>query len=204
MKNTAVVGALLTLWAGALLAGFAFLMDYSHAAGPAADAGPHWPDSAGITPSEGQGALVLFAHPRCPCTRATLGEFERLLRHVRGDVEAHVVFLRPEGRGQAWVEASDLWQRAAGWPYAQVHVDPSGQEARRFGAYTSGQVLYYDAEGRLRFDGGITASRGHEGQNKGRQALHQLITTGAASTHSTPVFGCALYSSASSSASSWD
>jgi hypothetical protein len=42
------------------------------------------------------------------------------------------------------------------------------------------------------FKGGITASRGHSGDNLGRDAVIDLVTSGVASASSTPVFGCSL------------
>jgi len=41
--------------------------------------------------------------------------------------------------------------------------DESGTLSDQFGAMTSGQTFAFDRAGRLRFSGGITASRGHEG-----------------------------------------
>lgn len=63
--------------------------------------------------------------------------------------------------------------------------NPEVQIVRRFGAYTSGQVMLYDTDRRLAFNGGITGSRGHEGNNKGRQAITDWIDTGHAERAST-------------------
>ena len=43
------------------------------------------------------------------------------------------------------------------------------------GATTSGHVLLYDAGGVLRFAGGITDGRGHEGDNAGLDAALALL-----------------------------
>ncbi len=184
--------ALLAGWAVSVVVGFVVLMDYQNAPGRPAEPPAQWPVSSALDADDGaRGTLVLFAHPRCPCTRATLGELERLLRHAQDRVATYVVFVQPEGYDRAWVR-DHLWHRAAAMAAVQPVRDERGVEAQRFGAFTSGQVLYYDAQGRLRFAGGITGSRGHEGDNKGRQALQQLIQTGAADRASTFVFGCAL------------
>jgi len=151
-------------WALAVAAGFVVLMDYQNAPGTPADAPSSWPSETSLQRVSSKGALIVFAHPRCSCTRATMGELARLMRHVQDHVVTHVVFVQPEGYDRA----------------------------RRFGAFTSGQVLYYDADKQLRFAGGITGSRGHEGNNKGRQALRDLILTGTAPRASSFVFGCAL------------
>jgi hypothetical protein len=70
--------------------------------------------------------------------------------------------------------------------------DPDGEEARRFGASTSGQTLLYSGKGRLLFNGGITASRGHIGPNDGWDAVVSLLQTGTAKHQTTPVFGCSM------------
>lgn len=189
-----LIGVLLSGWAAVIALGFVVLIDYQNAPGQPAAPPADWPTSSALDPGPtSRGTIVvLFAHPRCPCTRATLGELERLLRHVRGKVAVHAVFVRPKAYDRAWVQ-DDLWQRAAAMPHVQVTQDTGGEEARRFGAFTSGQVLYYDAHRQLQFAGGITGSRGHEGNNKGRQALLQWIRHGRAERSSTFVFGCALH-----------
>jgi hypothetical protein len=48
------------------------------------------------------------------------------------------------------------------------------------------------------FSGGITASRGHEGDNAGRAAIEQLVRHERADRLSTWVFGCALFAPAAS------
>ena len=75
-----------------------------------------------------------------------------------------------------------------------VRVDPEGVEARRFGSQTSGQIMLYDADGQLLFSGGITAARGHSGDNAGRNAILSLLTSGSSEQRGTPVFGCPLFS----------
>jgi hypothetical protein len=73
-------------------------------------------------------------------------------------------------------------------------VDPGGAIARRLGAHTSGQVLVYGRAGELVFQGGLTAARGHEGANRGRDAIRRLVETGAPTEPETAVFGCPLAS----------
>ena len=75
----------------------------------------------------------------------------------------------------------------------QTCLDEGGVEASRFGAATSGQAILYDGDGRLVFSGGITAARGHFGDNAGSQALARLLIDGMPSRPHTPVFGCALF-----------
>jgi hypothetical protein len=187
-----VVQAVLLLgWAGCIALGFVVLMGYQNAPGRAAEPPPAWPEASSLQPADGRGTLVVFAHPHCPCTRATMGELERVLRYVQDAVTTYVLFVQPDGYSDDWVR-DDLWKRAVAMPGVTPVQDPSGVETSRFGAFTSGQVLYFDADAQLRFAGGITGSRGHEGNNKGRQALLRWIQEGHADRASTFVFGCAL------------
>lgn len=114
------------------------------------------------------------------------------MTQAQGRVTAYVLFVKPSGSTENW-EKTDLWQSAASIPGVSVVVD-DGAEAFRFHAMTSGQTALYDAEGQLLFSGGITASRGHSGDNAGRSAIVSLLNTGDAEQTVTSVFGCPLYS----------
>lgn len=189
------IGLLALGWVVGVAVGFVVLVDYQNAPGPPAEAPDVWPAETTLQRASSKGTLVVFAHPKCPCTQATMGELERLLRHVQDRVVAHVVFVQPVDYDRDWVE-DELWHRAMALPGVVQHRDARGEEARRFGAFTSGQVLYYEADGQLQFSGGITSARGHEGNNKGRRVLTDLIMTGTAPRTSSFVFGCALQDAA--------
>jgi glyoxylase-like metal-dependent hydrolase (beta-lactamase superfamily II) len=102
-----------------------------------------------------------------------------------------VLFYRPRQFPAGW-ERTDLWRSAAAIPGVTVLVDPDGLEAERFGAKTSGHVLVYDSAGRLLFSGGITGSRGHEGDNDGSDSVLRLLTHGPPPRRHTLVFGCPI------------
>ena len=65
-------------------------------------------------------------------------------------------------------------------------------EAERFGAETSGHTFLFDPSGRLLFNGGITASRGHSGDNAGESSIVSLINNHTAKIGQTFVFGCSF------------
>lgn len=109
-----------------------------------------------------------------------------------GHVAAHVFFLNPEKLPDEWTR-TDLWKNAAAIPGVTVHADRDGREARLFGAESSGQVVLYNSQGKLLFAGGITASRGHAGDNAGEDAIVTMLTGKSSTTQSTPVFGCGLF-----------
>jgi hypothetical protein len=136
--------------------------------------------------------LMMFLHPRCPCSRASLRELDRLLGAAPKALTAIVVMIEPPGAGQGWAE-TDLLASAKAIAGVRVIVDERGQIAERFGARTSGEVGLYDEQGRLLFQGGITPARGHEGDSLGREAILLLVRHQPAGSCS-PAFGCPLVS----------
>jgi hypothetical protein len=171
--------------------GLARLWTYAESAGPSAKAPRSWPAATRVERHPSRSTLVMFVHPQCACTRATLGELAILMRSVHGRLAVRVLVYRPSGAEPGW-EHTDLWDAAAAIPDVVVSSDQDAIEATRFGAYVSGQALLYDTRGRLEFSGGLTFARGHSGENEGLRAVRSLLLTGTASTRTTPVFGCLL------------
>jgi hypothetical protein len=136
--------------------------------------------------------LVFLAHPQCTCTRASLNQLAEVLARSPKAPKTYVVFLKPAAFSAGW-EKTDLWDRAAALPAVTVLRDDDGVEAQRFGVETSGQTLLYNARGEVIFSGGITGSRGHEGDNASAAALTALLAHGAADRTWTSVFGCPLF-----------
>ncbi len=182
------------LWFCAMLTGMGLLWRYAQTPGLAALVRASWPAGATIDRAETGDTLVMFCHPRCPCTRASLTELERIVAKSEGGITPWIVFYKPGGADSSWQE-TDLWRSASAIPGAHLMVDESGAEARLFGATTSGQTFLYDRAGRLLFDGGITSARGHEGDNAGESAIVQLANEGEALCHTTPVYGCPIVES---------
>jgi hypothetical protein len=136
-----------------------------------------------------------MAHPQCSCTAATLAELAEILARAHSRPTTYVVFLKPQGFTNDWVDG-DLWQTAKRLPDVTVVRDDDGFEAVRFGAATSGQTFLYDDHGTLIFSGGITGARAHPGDNLGRQTLVALLNRDRPSGGSgTNVFGCPLFNS---------
>jgi hypothetical protein len=175
---------------GVALAG---VTEYASRPGAAAAAAPtSWPTASHLARTPGRGTLVMVAHTKCACTRASLSELARLMSHAGDRVEAIVVFVGPSQPNAVL----DLRATARAIPGVRVVEDES--EAHVFGAATSGQVLLYDASGTLVFRGGITSARGHEGSSVGGETVRHFATAGASSSATTTttaseVFGCALF-----------
>jgi hypothetical protein len=167
------------------------LVMYANSAGPALQVPPQWPLDTKIRLSERGATLILFAHPRCPCTRASLGELEKIVARCQGSVTPWVVFFKPAGSDESW-DQTDLRKTAAAIPGVHVVSDLDGVEARCFNAITSGQTLLYNDQGELLFTGGITSARGHAGDNAGASAIESHLTDTVPTLGQTPVFGCPI------------
>jgi len=174
-----------------VIAGFSILLRYEGLPGRSGSGLVHWPVDAPVELDRSRPTLLLFAHPQCPCTRATLGELDRIAARCRGRMRAVVFILSEPELGDPWTH-STLWSQAAGIPGVDVRADLHGAIARRFGVCTSGHVLVYATDGRLLFQGGITDSRGHAGDNPGEDSVVRAILEGATKLVSTPVYGCSL------------
>ena len=182
---------LAVVWTCATAAGMWFLWRYAFTAGVAADAPVRWPGEGLVKLNPLGPTLVMFAHPHCPCTRASMAELERILAKSPGEVKPWIVFYKPADADDTW-EKTDLCRWAEEIPGAQIVFDADGAEAHRFAAATSGEVVVYAADGRLRFSGGITASRGHEGDNAGKSAVLAALNHGDSRYQTAPVFGCSI------------
>jgi hypothetical protein len=138
----------------------------------------------------------MFAHPRCPCTRASLSELEKLAAASPGE-SIRVVLFRPESAGRDWTE-TDIALQAQSIRGVEILWDEGGRLAARFGAKTSGHVLIYDERGSLVFSGGITSLRGHAGSNSNSEAAAAQFSGAGTGFLEAPVFGCPLVKSSES------
>jgi len=179
------------LWLVGVCAGMGVLLEYASTPGDPGRPPSTWPADSTIPPPAGRPVLVMMAHPRCPCTRASLEELGRLMADSLGRLDARVVFYAPADAAEDWWK-TDLWTSAAAIPGVVDLLDRDAAESHRFHAETSGDVLLYDGNGRLEFNGGITVARGHAGDNAGLAAIEALVRGDTNVRRQTPVFGCAL------------
>lgn len=187
-RNT--LSVFIVLWLAVCSFGLWILLKYQTTSGKASSPPARWPAGSSLSLSAGRNTLILFAHPHCPCTRASLDSLDWTMTRSRGKIAAYAVFFKPSTFPKDW-EETDLWTKARAIPGVKVLSDENGSEARRFGVETSGESLVYDSNGRLMFHGGITGSRGHFGDNPGRDAVISIVQ-GRAEQKESPVFGCSL------------
>ena len=180
------------LWLAAVGYGLVYLSGYETTPGakPASPPGK-FPSLSVIVPERTRATLIFFAHPKCPCSRASINELARLIPEVEGRMAVYVILSKPPGSPVDW-ENTDLRSSAERIPGVKFIVDENGVETDLFGTRTSGTALLYDLDGNLRFQGGITRSRGMEGDNAGRSAIAALVNSNFSDYSETSVYGCPL------------
>jgi hypothetical protein len=193
-SRVVVWGVVALLWLGGISGGMWALWAYSAAPGQAAGATDNWPAEVSFPRAPGQATLVMLLHPHCPCSRASVHQLAEIMARSGQTVRAYALFVRPEGCPPGW-ERGDLWDTAAAIPGVTPLCDQAGADARRFGAFTSGQVLLYNANGQCRFSGGITAARGEaDRDDPGVERIVAFLQGGVAPpAESLPVYGCPLH-----------
>jgi hypothetical protein len=194
-SRSRILLALAAVWGTAAISGLSVLAHYSANSGVASVA-RDWPAGTGIDRPRDRFFLLIFVHPDCPCSEATLEELNRLRTKAGEHLAVTIVFSKPTATEED-LRHTTLWNQASVITNVKLMADIGGAEAARFDASTSGQVLLFDATGRLRFRGGITASRGHAGDNDGEDCIIAILAGSMPPIQQTPVYGCRLFDASS-------
>jgi hypothetical protein len=178
-------------WGAISAIGFMVLEAYATSPGARGRSLGDWPQSCGIPIDGRKPTLLIFLHPLCPCSSASIDELREIVARLGDRVRLHAVVLRTDTlqrQGTGVIERSLAEVRGM-----RIWHDNGGALARRFGVLTSGHVLLYDSSGRLTFSGGITPTRGHRGNDSGESALRAAILGDPSDRSSIPVIGCPLF-----------
>jgi hypothetical protein len=180
------------VWLVAVLAAFGLVWRYKTTPGPEAQAPATWPRSSSVVPTTGKANLVMFVHPQCPCTKASMAELARLAVELGDQAQIHVVLVRPDGTEDGFEEGT-IAERARAIAGTRIYLDRGGTESARFGAQTSGATVLYTDDGKLAFSGGLTTARGHEGRSPASERISNVVKRHARTHAATaPTFGCEL------------
>ncbi|MDB6079961.1 MAG: hypothetical protein JWO82_3708 [Akkermansiaceae bacterium] len=182
----------IALWLVALGFGFHRLAAYSLRPGetPAVIV-TDWPAGLPIERSSGPPTLIVTLHPECPCSKATLTELQRIAASTPS-LRLYAVFETYDALPEE-IHGSALWRQATAIQGLNAMIDAEGKIAAQLGNKTSGEVRLFSSQGTLLFSGGITASRGHSGENPASDAVIALAS-GSSTTPQlhVPTFGCVL------------
>ena len=192
IRNRFPLGIALIVWTVLVTAGLAGITRYAMTPGAPARSRGDWPSGVSFDPSERDLTVVISLHAKCPCSRATVSELAKLI--AKFPQRLSVIVLRVGS--DDGVLSLDAIQHL---PQVSIISDESGTITDQFGAKTSGQLFAFDRAGHLKFSGGITASRGHEGDNAGSDAIAAILesSNNTSSVQSASVFGCPLTDSRS-------
>lgn len=191
-KKIIGLAAGVTLWVGGITAAFCTLQRYSMSDGPARAPGGEIGAFFAAHRQPGRPLLVMAVHPLCPCTDASLDELGDLLARSHGACDAVLLQYHPLHGTPEW--PVDTSPRKLGGVGVKVLLDHGGKIAAALGAETSGHLVFMDAQGTVRFHGGLTVARGHHGRSPAQDAILEIIGGGRPVLVSAPVFGCALES----------
>lgn len=185
-----ILPIVVSIWVLLIGSAFTFLLAYHNMPGERSDHSLIWPVNDSIKLDTERANLVVFIHPQCPCSVATLNELTRIQSTCGAHLNTQIVFYSP--LEMQWEDTSRVRQALA-IPNVHITNDLTGQLAQRFGALTSGHTLLYSPDGRRIFSGGITPTRGHEGENLGRSSIIRYILNGESACDETNVFGCPIF-----------
>lgn len=162
-------------------------MSYAGSAGKQSPVLGHWPkDSKLKNPNKDH--LVMFIHPGCSCSKASLAELSRLMSVT--DLTAQIVFMKSKNLVKLY-EKNPLLAQAKLIPRTEIVFD-DGFESKLFGAETSGLTHLYNQNSNLVFTGGLTMARGHEGDSLGKAAILSYLK-GQKTISRSLVFGCDIF-----------
>jgi len=187
------IAVVMTLWSVVLFGGLAAFSIYQTRQGTRGTIPAHWPADSRIDRTAGHSTLLVFLHPNCPCSMASVHSLQRCLRAIPPEGRPRTVFvMRPAARDD-W-RARKLRATAAETPDGSFYQDDGEKEIARFGANVSGHLLLFGAGGDLLFDGGVTPERGQEEESMASDHFREVLTGMSRSPVRTAVFGCALQS----------
>lgn len=182
------------IWLAAVTLVFGSLGIYGSEQGPESLPPSQWPADSSLERSVDSPTLLVFVHPGCPCSRATLDNLETIASDP--SLSIHLVCIGDEETSSANTnDFGSCRQRLNDWQMrnnVSLFHDTDSQETHRFQAMTSGHCLLFDANGALQFSGGVTSSRGHQGASAGLASL-QAALNGQQTNDTYPVFGCPLF-----------
>lgn len=199
--------AITSIWLALSILGLVILASYQSDAGAQGAAPRCWPTGSSLI-REKRNTLLIFLHPKCPCSMASAHEMTGLLtQKIRQNTSVYAIFVAPKGVSSDFVDGP-LYKYCSQIEGLKIIQDRDAVEANKFAALTSGQIYIYDQSGKLQFSGGITPGRGHEGDSLGFDRCKEILAKSSTGKQEIPkeqrqqeeqnkicpVFGCPLES----------
>ena len=178
----------IAIWLVATAYAYSLMMRFDTRPGVAGNPLLRWPATAAVQLAKRQRTLLIFLHPKCSCSRASISQLQNLRKRFPDAFHTELVLWQPPGRSPAWnqlyrTDSEDL-------SGTETIADPGGRVAALFDAHTSGYVLLYGAAGNLEYAGGLTPARGVNNEGPGILALERIMSGSTVGVAHQPVFGC--------------
>ncbi|MES1147283.1 MAG: hypothetical protein ABUL49_00870 [bacterium] len=174
-------------WIMAVGAGLWTFYSYANTPGKPAQAA-----TTAATAEQVRPHAVMYIHPKCPCTTASLESYHLLVDKLYKTCDFSIVCVVPPGAEKGFADSSN-WSTAKAMPHVTATLDQNGALAKAAGAKTSGQVFLFGANGKLAFEGGVTPGRGMEGDSDGATKFSAALTKPVLAAAHAKVFGCPLF-----------
>src|SRR5262249_42659156 len=98
--------ALVPCWLAAIGVGFIKIEQFSVSPGEIGPVPTHWPGSPEVPLSQDKLTLLMFVHPLCPCSRASLHELHTILAAAGPRLDANILFFQPPGAADDWRQSA--------------------------------------------------------------------------------------------------
>lgn len=134
-------------------------------------------------------SVLVFIHPECPCTPASLRTLSRLVDECTADFDLQILVA---SYGDTNSLQSTNARLAEAIPKATVQPDPNGTIAQSLDAHVSGTICVVAPNNNLLYLGGLTNSRGCETIGPHFQIIKQVIQNRWSAAVTTSVYGCDL------------
>jgi len=181
----------IVVWFIVVLCGMSLMVGYSNTPGEKSSPPNILLKEAPISFNDNNYQLLMFIHPKCPCTRSSIRELTRLITSCPENITVTFFCFDPSDQNDNWLNTA-IVKSAQAIPNSIIISDVDGKTAEAFDAKTSGHVLLYHSNGRLLFSGGITAGRGHEGDNIGRTFITDIVKNKGSENSQCLVYGCPI------------
>src|SRR4051812_15409584 len=101
-RMTIVRAVVLVVWGLIVGSGLLLLGEYHARPSSAGAASGSWPAESRVHFDESRPNLLLFLHPRCPCSPASVAELADVVARGRGRFTPHVVVFQPSRPSEDW------------------------------------------------------------------------------------------------------
>lgn len=190
-RRFALLALALGIWGASLATAWSRLYSHAYQATETGRGVPRWPQGTLLGETASRFRIVVFVHPFCPCTAATVRELDESLTRIPDDVTIDAIAVTAGFSPEELLRSRTL-EALRRMPRVRLHSDPEGHERALFGAVVSGETFGFDPHGRRVFHGGVTPGRGHQGDADGQRELEDLAAGRRQAPAEAPVFGCRL------------